>query len=129
MFRKIAEVSEGINSVALVGSARSSANSPRDLIDGVETKLSSSLEIVWLEVFVKVPCKETTWLLLKVPPESATAEIFNPVMLTESPSAACDDATGILRSPIPRPTIAKTDVTREDPSRIGLNCGADSNTR
>jgi hypothetical protein len=53
MFRKIAEVSEGINSVALVGSARSSANSPRDLIDGVETKLSSSLEIVWLEVFVK----------------------------------------------------------------------------
>ena len=54
MFRKIAEVSEGINSVALVGSVRSSANSPRDLIDGVETKLSSSLEIVWLEVFVKV---------------------------------------------------------------------------
>jgi hypothetical protein len=78
---------------------------------------------------VKVPFKETTWLLLKVPPESATAEIFNPVMLTESPSAACEDATGTLRSAIPRPTIAKTDVMREDPSRIGLNFGADSNTR
>jgi hypothetical protein len=46
MFRKIADVAVGINSVARVGSERSSVSSPRDLIDGVETKLSSSLEIV-----------------------------------------------------------------------------------
>jgi hypothetical protein len=78
---------------------------------------------------VKVPFKETAWLLLKVPPESATAEMFRSVMLTESPSAACEVATGILRSPIPRPTIAKTDVMREDPIPISLNFGTDLVTR
>ena len=78
---------------------------------------------------MKVPFKETRWLLLKVPPESATAEMFRSVMFTESPSAACEVETGILKSPIPRPIIAKTEVMRENPIRIGLNFGTDLDTR
>jgi hypothetical protein len=50
-------------------------------------------------------------------------------MFTESPSAACEVETGILKSPIPRPIIAKTEVMRENPIRIGLNFGTDLDTR
>ena len=60
IFRKTAETSEGFKSLALVGSVISSSSSPRDLIAEVETKFNSSLEIAWLDVFVKVPFKETT---------------------------------------------------------------------
>jgi hypothetical protein len=64
------------------------------------------------------------WLLLKDPTESATAEMFNAVMFTESPSAACEVPVGRARRAIPRLTVAKTDVIRDQPSRTDLNFGA-----
>jgi hypothetical protein len=74
------------------------------------------LEIAWLDVLVKVPRKKTTWLLLRVPPESATAEMFIPVMFTVSPSAAWDGEIGRARSPKLSAATASTDVEREYPS-------------
>jgi len=52
MFRKMAEISEGIKLLALVGSAIKPASSPLVPIAGVETRFNSSLDIAWLEVLV-----------------------------------------------------------------------------
>jgi hypothetical protein len=52
MFRRIADLSEGIKLLALVGSAIKPASSPLVPIAGVETRFNSSLDIAWLEVLV-----------------------------------------------------------------------------
>jgi hypothetical protein len=68
-----------------------------------------------LEVFVNVPFRKTTCLLLRVPPESEIAEMFIPVMFTESPSAAWEGAIGNARSPKVNAAITK-DLRGPSPS-------------
>ena len=76
---------------------------------------------------MKVPVKETMCWAPAVPPESATAEMFKLVILTESPSAACESIAGKNRSPNPIAAIS-TSALLEYPSLFRLILGEDLNT-
>jgi hypothetical protein len=99
MLRNFAEKSDAIRFLEIVGSEINSASCVRDLMADVETSFNSSFEIASFVVLVKVPCNWTMWRLLAAPTESPNAEMFNPVMLTKSPSAACEAGAGTNMGP------------------------------
>lgn len=101
MLRNTAEESDEIKLLDIFGSEINSANLVRVLIAGVETRFNSSREIASSVLFVNVPWIWTTWRLPVALAKSLNAEMFKPVILTNSASAACDGASGTLRHPTP----------------------------
>ena len=111
MLLKTAEKSDEIKLLEIVGSEIKSANLVRVLIAGVETRFNSSREIFSAVVFVKVPC---IWTMcrLSAPAKPSTAEMFKPVMLTNSPSAAREVAIGIPKYEAPMASNNRNEARR-----------------
>lgn len=74
-------------------------------------------------VFVNVPCNATRWRPFEVSAGSPNGEMFNPVMLTKSPSAACKEGAGRHSCPTTIASKDKNVVTRARARKFHLISG------